>query len=340
MSVQVDRYIAELLYEQDKVTVPGLGIFSLNYKSAQTDPAQEILTPPAKVVSFRHSPESSNDRSLINHISTIEGISQEQSRQAVTDYVRSAREKLQRKELVLIDQVGRLYTDFEGTLQFLADATNFDTSTFGLPPISAKPVPTPPESVNAGLATQAAKAADTAPRTTFVQRHLGTIITVVLIVIVAIIFALSYQRFFGERSNDPTANVPEDRHNVAPPPAGDEEGLSDDPALDFPIDDANNHEVAPNNSETEDFDDSETEAITPAPNQQEAIIAIGIFQDKENVNSLVERIYKTGYEPYLDERNGRTRVGIQLSYQEFSEVQKALQLARREFAPDAFIMER
>lgn len=339
MSVRVDQYIAELLFQQDKVVVPGLGTFSLSYKSSQTDPVQGMLTPPVKEVSFRRSLEGSADSALAQHISAAEQVSEEQAKQWVEDYVQHAREKLQRKDLVIIDQVGRLYVDFEGALQFLPDTTNFDTETYGLPPISAQPIPTPPEPTTTTTPT-ATRTIDT--RSTglggFMQRNLGAVIGVALLLVVVLILALSYQRFFGEQTEDPIARVPEDRHNVAPPPA-DSNQEGEPPALDFPLDDAANGQSEAD-ADGDDYDDSETETITPAPNQREAIIAIGVFRDTDNVNKLVERIYKVGYEPYLDKRGDRTRVGLQLSYQDFSEVQKALELARSEFAPDAFIMER
>lgn len=339
MSVQVDRYIAELLYQQDKVVVPGLGVFSLTYKSSQVDPVQGMLTPPVKAVSFQANLGKQDETRLIDHISASEGIGREESRQAIREYVQSAQEKLQRKELVLIDQIGRLYLDFEGNLQFLPDATNFDTSTFGLPPISAQPVPTSPEPVPNRVEATYGSTSNTSEVGGFIQQHLGTIIGIALIIIVIFILALSYQRFFGDPSDDPISRVPEDRHNVPPPPV-DSSRIENDSALDFPLDDSQNSDEGLVDPEIDDYDDRDAGAVTPPPGQREAIIAIGIFRDKENVNNLVERIYKAGYEPYLDERGGRTRVGIQFSYQEFSEVQEALKVARRKFAPDAFIMER
>lgn len=339
MSVQVERYIADFLYEHDRVTVPGLGVFSLSYKPSQTDPVQEMLTPPTKTVSFRRSLDGGEESGLAAYIGKAEDLNEEQSRQVVQEYVQHAQEKLQRKELVIIDKVGRLYVDFEGALQFLPDTTNFDASTYGLPPISAQPLPTPPEPSQARPVATDTRAQKTKTWGNFVQRHLGAVIAVALILVVVIILALSYQRFFGEETENPGASVPEDRHNVAPPPA-DSGRPGDAPALDFPLDGQDNDDQASANADHEDYDDSETEAITPAPNQKEAVIAIGIFQNKENVNKLVERIYQAGYEPYLEKDGTRTRVGLQLSYQEFREVQKALRLARREFASDAFIMER
>jgi len=343
MEKQINNCIAELLYEHDEVIIPGLGAFSLAYKPSNIDPVQGKIQPPAKSISFNEQ-VAADDGLFVRHLSEKTGQSEDEARQAIRDYVEKQKAKLQQKDIVIIDQVGRLYVDFENTLQFLPDTTNFNTDTFGLPAVQAIPVQKAEIEKPAPL-TDYSQATPDSGAGAFLRRNLGLIIGIAIVVVVAILFAILYPRFFQPAEPDPTANLPETRTNVPPPPSGDSTLAEDAPALDFPTQDNTEDQFPadednPAVTEEDDYDDSDTEASTPPPNQKSAVIAIGVFRDANNVNKLVERIYAAGYEPYLNERNGSTRVGIQLSYQNQSEVQSALRLARREFADDAFIMRR
>lgn len=343
MEKQINTCIAELLYEHDEVIVPGLGEFSLAYKASNIDPVQGKIQPPAKSISFNEQ-VATDDGLFVRHLSEKTGLNEDEARQAIRDYVEKQKAKLRQKDIVIIDQVGRLYVDFENTLQFLPDTTNFNTDTFGLPAVQAIPVQKQ-EATKSAPVTDYGQATSDSGAGAFFRRNLGLIIGIAIVAVVAILFAILYPRLFKPKEPDPTANLPETRTNVPPPPLDDTLLAGDAPALDFPTDD-NTQEQRPAEEDNppptreDDYEDSDTEASTPPPDQKSAVIAIGVFRDANNVNKLVERIYAAGYEPYLNKSGGSTRVGIQLSYQEQSEVQAALRLARREFAEDAFIMRR
>lgn len=335
MQVQVGQYIADLLYDHEEVVIPGLGTFQLTPRSAEVDPAQGTLQPPSKSIAFDAS-LAIDDGKLIEHISEQTGRTVNEARLAVQEYVKEQKQKLQQKEIVIIDQVGRLYIDFENKLQFLPDTTNFETDSFGLPFVDADPVPeakpaNDPQQPAVAQPGEVVAAAQTKNARKSLQ---GVLIGFAILAVAAVIVYLSYDRFFGPDPADPTSEIPATRHNVPPPPV--DSGALEEP-LDFP---SQMEESAEEESDESGYEDSDTEASTPAPDQKSAVIAIGVFRNQENVNKLVEQIYQAGYEPYLQESNGRTRVGLQLSYQEMQEVQAALDLAREKFAPDAFIMKK
>jgi len=50
--MQLSKFISELLIEHDCVTVPGLGSFLGNFKSAHYDLENEKFYPPSKQISF------------------------------------------------------------------------------------------------------------------------------------------------------------------------------------------------------------------------------------------------------------------------------------------------
>ena len=353
MQTTIDKCIADLLYDHDKVIVPGLGTFFLTLKSADIDPVQGKMYPPTKAIAF-DSRVAADDGLFVEALHDRTGNSIQESRLSLQLYVEQQKAKLHKKEIVIIDRVGRLYIDFEEKLQFLPDTTNFNTDSFGLPSVTAAPV-IKPESMAQTTTTGATLDAKSIPsekkKKSFLRRNMGLIIGLAIFLVIAFIFALVYKRFILDQQSNPIANLP-------PSPtvsAQENDNIDidmDDSALDFPPEESDDiiggmqnaeventmDEVGPANLENDDYDDSVTEAITRAPNEKSAIIGIGVFSNQENVNKLVERIYKAGYEPYLKEQNGRTRVGIQLSYTNQADVQTALRVARDEFASDAFIM--
>ena len=354
MQTTIDKCIADLLYDHDKVIVPGLGTFFLTHKSADIDPVQGKMYPPTKAIAF-DSQVAADDGLFVESLCDRTGKTLIESRQDLQLYVEQQKARLHKKEIVIIDKVGRLYIDFEEKLQFLPDTTNFNTDSFGLPSVTALPITKPettPPKTTAGTTLADNDHLSAKKKGSFIQRNMGLIIGLAIFLVIAIIFALVYKRFILDHQNKPTANLP--AYPTSPAQENDNNEIAmDDPALDFPPEESDyttNDEMqneaeenpmdeeSPSNLENDDYDDSLTEAITRPPNEKSAIIGIGVFSNQENVNKLVERIYKAGYEPYLKEQNGRTRVGIQLSYTNQADVQTALRVARDEFASDAFIM--
>ena len=50
--MDIGQCIAELLYEQESVSLPGLGSFTSRYKPAAIDHVQGKLSPPTKEIEF------------------------------------------------------------------------------------------------------------------------------------------------------------------------------------------------------------------------------------------------------------------------------------------------
>ena len=71
--MQLSKFISELLIEHDCVTVPGLGSFLGNFKSAHYDLENEKFYPPSKQISF-NSQIKVNDGLLAKFMSEKSGL--------------------------------------------------------------------------------------------------------------------------------------------------------------------------------------------------------------------------------------------------------------------------
>ena len=118
MEIDVGTYIGDLLYQNEKVNIPGLGGFTADYKTAELDHVQGKIAPPSKSLNF-NSNLVVNDGLLINYIKEKHELSLGEAQKAVEDYVSRVKEAIGRREIVVFPEVGRLYKDYEQKLQFL-----------------------------------------------------------------------------------------------------------------------------------------------------------------------------------------------------------------------------
>ena len=132
MKKTIDTYISELLFLHDCVIIPEFGGFVGNNKSAILNKNTNTIYPPSKEILFNKNLRI-NDGLLINHISNSEVISNEKSKELVSDYVKNINEKLQKIRTFRIEKVGLLSTDISGNILFLQDSfTNYNPNSFGL----------------------------------------------------------------------------------------------------------------------------------------------------------------------------------------------------------------
>ena len=131
MKKTIDTYISELLFLHDCVIIPEFGGFVGNNKSAVLNKNTNTIYPPSKEILFNKNLRT-NDGLLINHISNSEVISNEKSKELVSDYVKNITKKLQKIRTFRIEKVGLLSTDISGNILFLQDSfTNYNPNSFG-----------------------------------------------------------------------------------------------------------------------------------------------------------------------------------------------------------------
>ena len=203
MEIDVGAYIGDLLFDHNSVNIPGLGGFVARYKPAFSDQVQGELHPPAKGLNFNGNLVV-DDGLLAEYIRDKHQLSLGEARQAVDDYVQKVREAIARREIVVFPKVGRLYKDYENNLQFLADGTNFNTDSYGLPivhfyPVSraerpaVKPVATPKPPPRPAMKDMR----------TFFSRLFGNGLAVIIGLAVVVVVVAIYFLLFNRPGKDP-----------------------------------------------------------------------------------------------------------------------------------------
>ncbi|MBT8281419.1 MAG: SPOR domain-containing protein [Muriicola sp.] len=133
-------YIEELLYRYNCVVVPEFGAFLTHLKSAFIDKSAQTFYPPSKILSF-NSQLQSNDGLLISYMAEAEKSSYEEIQEKLAKQVEEWKERLEKGETLVFDNIGSFKPTKEGKLIFQpTKQTNFLTSSFGLSSFVSKPV--------------------------------------------------------------------------------------------------------------------------------------------------------------------------------------------------------
>lgn len=314
--MDISKCIAELLYEQDSVGLPGLGSITGRYKPAAIDHVQGKLSPPAKELKF-DAKLVLDDGLLVEAASRRFKASLIDAADAVSAFVSEIKATLDRREMFLIPGVGRLYKDFEQNIQFLPDEVNFNPETHGLPTLqyypvlrrpSGEPAPAPQPASGKGYAVLAG----------WFQRHLVWVALATVLVISLSIYWLKFAPKGGDAEPDIT-EVPQEFLNVKP---GQTEA-EDEPAQTLP-------------PEEEDFDDESGAGNLP-PDQKICSIRVGRFGNEDNVKRLVRKAQDLGMNPYTKKTGSLTEMGITFPYSDEQEIKDMLAAARKSLSKDAVV---
>jgi hypothetical protein len=130
--MNIEPYIAQLLYRYQCVTVPGFGAFLTEIQSAQLIESSNSFFPPKKMISFNGYLKN-NDGLLANHIAQAEKTSYEYAISAIQYEVFNWKKALQETGVFSIKNVGNFSLNADKNLIFTPyDQTNYLTSSFGL----------------------------------------------------------------------------------------------------------------------------------------------------------------------------------------------------------------
>jgi len=127
-----NKYISDLLFEYDCVIIPGFGGFIGNYMPARIQATYHTFFPPYKSILF-NSNLKQNDGLLAVRVSHSENISYSDALLSIGNLVNNWNTRLNSGSTVEIEQVGRLFRDKEGNLQFeQSQEINFLPDSYGL----------------------------------------------------------------------------------------------------------------------------------------------------------------------------------------------------------------
>ena len=130
--MNLDLYIAELLYRHQCVIVPNFGAFLTEITSAVVDQSNHSFYPPRKVISF-NSHLKNNDGLLANHIALTEKTSYDTTVLAIEKAVASWKIALENNSKIILKNIGDISLNSDKNSVFMPfENTNFLTSSFGL----------------------------------------------------------------------------------------------------------------------------------------------------------------------------------------------------------------
>jgi len=136
----ITRYIAELLYHNDCVIVPGLGGFIKAYNSARILHTTHEFFPPSGVIAF-NAGLSGNDGLLATYIASAENKSYSEALLDIRQWVGKSFETMKQGDKLSLAGIGDIFLNSSGNTEFIpSKQINFNADSFGLPVFFAKPV--------------------------------------------------------------------------------------------------------------------------------------------------------------------------------------------------------
>jgi len=332
MQQEFGEYIKELLYKHQRLSIPDFGSFELVHAPALLDQVQTQLAAPSMDISFNDHLVM-DDGILTNYLVKQKNWDVDQSQQWLKEQVNAIKSALDEREIVELKGVGRFFRNFEHQLKFVAENNNFNTDSYGLKKITAQAVNrTIAERKGAHSATPVIENIPkvTTAKPTWLRQNLWW---VALLFLGAI--ALATYLFLPKNTTaKPIVDVPEERLNTSPSKDTDEQTAN----------------LTPGESQQNTMDDEKEEVTLTkeddppesvlAPEEHTAIIAVGLFSNKRNVQKLLEKLSKQGFSPISQDENGKTRVGVSIRFEEEQELQAVLKEVQRKQEKSAFVMYR
>ena len=139
MDIQlISELIKELITENDRVSLPGMGSFVVEPAPSVFSDKATILHPPFRRVLFR-SKETWNDGLLEERYSQKSGLKPEKAKIELGLFIASVNTELDIKKRVDFPELGYLRINERGTTSFVVDQDLFiSKDSFGLEPIKLK----------------------------------------------------------------------------------------------------------------------------------------------------------------------------------------------------------
>jgi CCDC81-like prokaryotic HU domain 2/CCDC81-like prokaryotic HU domain 1/SPOR domain len=130
--MNIENYIAALLYRYQCVTVPGFGAFLTETQSAKIIQNTNLFLPPKKIISF-NAYLKNNDGLLANHVAQYEKISYEKAVEWIENQVSDWKKSLQTSKALELKKIGSFVLTSDANLVFNPNnQVNYLAQSFGL----------------------------------------------------------------------------------------------------------------------------------------------------------------------------------------------------------------
>lgn len=361
MQIDIPAHIEKLLFLHDTLTIPGFGTFTATKVSAAADYVGGTVSPPSKSLTFSEN-VSTDDGVLVNDVSITHGISTEEARRIIADFVEKIQAQLSQREIVTLPSVGRLYKNYVQKIQFLPDTTNFSPESFGLPPLQFSPIgrsreveknqetPPPVPAVGSTIRTTSSPPPPPAstvktpaspppapePYTPQASRSGGAGWATALGIFL-LFCALSGGYWLWKHQKNKLAEAETEKTertaNPLPGPGKTNESpkKSEKPVLTEPEAKTPESEEAALDKKVEESVAERTQAAreevanvkTTPKGARECILVVATLREKANADRLEQMLSEEGFDVYFLQKNGY-QVGIRFYYTRISEVQEKI----------------
>jgi len=339
MQIDIPAHIEKLLFLHDTLHIPDFGGFTAVKSTANVDYVGGVVNPPHKSLTFSEN-LTLDDGILVEDIASTHGIPDEDARRALADFVEKMRDLLNQREIVTLPGVGRLYKNYVQKIQFLPDATNYSTESFGLPPLQFSPIARSrevsekaPDLIPMATAVNASKpvaAPDLPVYTSSPAKPAGRIslwgAVGSLLLLLGIIAGVWWLREHKpvkspvakqdkEKTEKSSAVTPEpakaSKTNVAPALKEPSTPKGDD--LDQQV----------KESVAQKVEDARRETLKDTKKGRLCVLIIATLQEKTNADRTIQTLKKAGYDVYLSQKKGY-QVGVQFHYQNMQDIQQKM----------------
>ena len=146
----LSKMVKELILDDDKVVLPGLGCFVAEIVPAYFSDKGYTINPPYRKLYFRSRPDEGE--ALIDFYAKSNEVAYDVAEKIVKDFVSELKTVLVAKKVVVFPGLGRLRATKENNIFFIADEDlDIYPEGFGLEPISLKTHQETPEEVSAAV---------------------------------------------------------------------------------------------------------------------------------------------------------------------------------------------
>ena len=146
----LSKMVKELIFDNDRVALPGLGSFVAEIVPSTFSDKGYTINPPYRRLYFRSKPDQGDE--LVKFYATSNNIQMEMADRIITDFVAELKSILHAKKTVVFPGLGRLRATKENNVFFVADEDlDIYPDGFGLEPISLKTNQETAEDVSAAV---------------------------------------------------------------------------------------------------------------------------------------------------------------------------------------------
>ncbi len=304
--MNIGKYISELLFLHERVTLPGFGTFSKKYMPARFIPEKKIIEPPAKIVDFRNEPKI-GDTPLVGYIAEKESMDPKTVAASIKAFVQNLEHEMEAGQAATLEHIGVFSRETDGSLKFEPSLQiNYLTEEVGQKAVKTPAQSNVEERVKPSPEPQNTKDEKTTPDSTHQKKQEAmkepvkkaseekntlppalkwVVYAIIPLLVVLIVFFFSFNFFFGEegllRKKEDVAEKEVVVEKVAEPAAEEVAEVIEEPEI---------IEVE------KEVVDPTVIPPGPEPGRRVFYIVVGSFENINNAQNLALNLRKEGFE--------------------------------------------